>query len=166
MTQRPEPSSPQKPKPTRTPVSSAPSAWPKEVGQREDRKLRARKEGPPTVWFGFGMFGLVGWSVAIPTVAGALFGVWLDHLWPSRVSWTLTCLFVGLLWGCRQAWFWIEKESQRRSFIPPDDPLLRDDPPQTAPLHSQATTVSSKEATTVSSKEATTSPSASKEPRS
>jgi hypothetical protein len=96
------------------------------------------------------MFGLVGWSVAIPTVAGALFGVWLDHLWPSRISWTLTCLFVGLLWGCRQAWFWIEKESQRRSFILPEDPLLREDPHPASTPHTSPPPASSEE-TTISS---------------
>ncbi len=139
MTQHLPPTETKQPSPTPNASSSTSHRWPEEVGQREARKLRARQEGPPTVWFGLGMFGLVGWSVAIPTVAGTLFGVWLDHLWPSRVSWTLTFLFLGLFWGCRQAWYWIEKESQRRATTLPHDPLL---PSNTTPPSAHPTDTS------------------------
>ena len=64
----------------------------KTVAEKEDRRLKARRERPHSVWFGLGMFGLVGWSVAIPALAGLAIGVWLDARWPSRVSWTLTLL--------------------------------------------------------------------------
>jgi ATP synthase protein I len=80
------------------------------VGRREARKIRARKEKDKDVWFGLGMFGLVGWSVAIPTVIGVALGVWIDTRWPSRYSWTLTLLILGIGLGCFNAWFWITKE--------------------------------------------------------
>ncbi|MCB9638211.1 MAG: AtpZ/AtpI family protein [Myxococcales bacterium] len=104
-------------------VPSSPSKpWPEHVGHREQRKLRARQEGRPHVWFGLGMFGLIGWSIALPTVLGALLGVWIDHRWPSRFSWTLTLIFLGLLWGCNQAWYWITKEShQQQTQKPPNE---------------------------------------------
>jgi ATP synthase protein I len=85
----------------------------REVGEKAERTLRARAEGRRSVWFGLGMFGLVGWSVAIPTVAGAALGMWLDRLWPDRISWTLTLLLAGLALGCLNAWRWLERERRR-----------------------------------------------------
>ena len=83
------------------------------VGQRAERKLRARKESQRTAWFGLGTFGLVGWSVAIPTLLGIALGVWLDGHWPGQVSWTLTFLIIGIALGCLNAWYWINEESKR-----------------------------------------------------
>lgn len=83
------------------------------VGRRAARKLRARAEHERTAWFGLGMFGLVGWSVAVPTLLGIVLGVWLDRRWPGQVSWTLTFLIIGVALGCLNAWYWIRQESQR-----------------------------------------------------
>lgn len=85
----------------------------REVGRKADRKERARSERRSTVWFGLGMFGLVGWSVAVPTVAGVALGVWLDQRYPGEVSWTLTFLFIGVVVGCLNAWYWVKQEQRR-----------------------------------------------------
>lgn len=85
----------------------------KTVSQRAERKLRAREESRRTAWFGLGTFGLVGWSVAIPTLLGTALGVWLDGRWPGQVSWTLTFLIIGVALGCLNAWYWINEESNR-----------------------------------------------------
>jgi ATP synthase protein I len=82
------------------------------VGRKAERKLRARRAGRRGVWFGLGMFGLVGWAVALPTVAGVALGLWLDTRFPSRVSWTLTLLSVGALLGSVNAWYWVKRESR------------------------------------------------------
>ena len=82
------------------------------VAQKADRRERARREGDRSFWFSLGLFGLVGWSVAIPTLAGLALGVWIDHRWPGRVSWTLTLLFVGIALGCANAWYWVKQESR------------------------------------------------------
>ncbi|MBN1843119.1 MAG: AtpZ/AtpI family protein [Deltaproteobacteria bacterium] len=82
----------------------------KKVGAKEARKIRARHEKYGSVWFGLGMFGLVGWSVAIPTLAGIALGVWIDLKWPSRYSWTLMLLVIGIILGCLNAWFWVMRE--------------------------------------------------------
>jgi ATP synthase protein I len=87
----------------------------KTVGRRAERKLRARQERRRTAWFGLGTFGLVGWSVALPTVLGIALGVWLDERRPGQVSWTLTFLFIGVALGCLNAWYWINQESRRGS---------------------------------------------------
>jgi ATP synthase protein I len=83
------------------------------VGEKEDRKLKARKEKDRSVWFGLGMFGLVGWSVAIPTLIGIAVGIWIDTTWPGPYSWTLMLLFIGVAVGCLNAWFWVKRESRR-----------------------------------------------------
>jgi ATP synthase protein I len=87
----------------------------REVETKETRKIRARREREQNrrVWFGLGMFGLVGWSVAIPTLIGVALGVWLDMTFPSRFSWTLMLMFIGVILGCLNAWHWVKKESQR-----------------------------------------------------
>jgi ATP synthase protein I len=84
-----------------------------EVGGKELRKLRARRQKGPGAWFGVGMFGLVGWAVSIPTVLGTALGVWVDREFPSRYSWTLMGLMAGVIWGCLNAWYWVKRESRR-----------------------------------------------------
>jgi ATP synthase protein I len=59
---------------------------------------------------GLGLFGLVGWSVAVPTLLGLVLGRWIDATWPSRISWTLTLLLAGVLVGCLNAWRWVSQE--------------------------------------------------------
>lgn len=81
------------------------------IGAKAERKLRAGRERRRSIWFGLGMFGLVGWSVALPTLVGATLGLWLDARLDGRVSWTLTLLFLGLTIGCVTAWRWVHRES-------------------------------------------------------
>jgi ATP synthase protein I len=85
----------------------------REVKQKEDRKVRARQEKDRGVWFGLGMFGLVGWSVAIPTLIGLAVGIWIDSRWPGPHSWTLMGLIIGAALGCLNAWFWVKREIHR-----------------------------------------------------
>ncbi|MBL8252460.1 MAG: AtpZ/AtpI family protein [Candidatus Competibacter sp.] len=81
---------------------------PVQVARKVSRKLRARA-APPTLWFGLGLVGMIGWSVALPTVLGALLGVWLDRVYPGRFSWTLSLLLAGLALGCIAAWQWVDR---------------------------------------------------------
>jgi ATP synthase protein I len=83
------------------------------VGSREARKIKARRERNRGVWFGLGMFGLVGWSVAVPTLIGVAVGVWIDRTWSGRYSWTLMGLVLGVIVGCINAWYWVKRESGR-----------------------------------------------------
>ena len=82
----------------------------KKIEKKEKRKLRARGKKNQAVWFGMGLFGVIGWSVMIPTVLGIAFGIWADRKWPGQISWTLTFLFAGIILGCLNAWYWVEKE--------------------------------------------------------
>jgi len=98
-------------KPTNRPLKPKPTLS-QEVGAKAARKLRAQRHVTRTVWFGLGMMGLIGWSVAIPTLLGALLGLWLDQRYPGGRSWTLALLVVGLAIGCLNAWRWVAKEDQ------------------------------------------------------
>ena len=71
--------------------------------------MKAREQDR-SIWYGLGMFGLVGWSIAIPTVIGIGVGVWMDRTWDHKVSCTLMCLFVGVVIGCSIAWYWVKRE--------------------------------------------------------
>ena len=83
-----------------------------QVGAQAARKLKAQRRGTPSVWFGLGMSGLVGWTVAIPTVIGAALGIWIDASYPSSYSWALMLLLGGLVLGCLNAWHWVHSEYQ------------------------------------------------------
>ena len=82
-----------------------------QVSAKAARKLRAQRNGE-SVWFGLGMSGLIGWSVAVPTVVGAMIGLWWDNHHPGAHSWTLILLAIGLCVGCANAWHWVEQENK------------------------------------------------------
>ena len=72
--------------------------------------LKAKRGKSRSIWLGLGMLGLIGWSVAVPTLLGIALGVWIDNRFPSRYSWTLNLLFIGLVIGCLNAWHWVSSE--------------------------------------------------------
>src|ERR1035437_8108344 len=67
-----------------------------QVGEKATRKLKAQRHVTQTVWSGLGMMGLIGWSVAVPTLLGAALGLWLDEHHRGSHSWTLMLLAIGL----------------------------------------------------------------------
>lgn len=83
-----------------------------QVGEKAARKLQAQRHVTRTIWTGLGMMGLVGWSVAIPTLLGAALGIWIDKHYPGSHSWTLALLAIGLGLGCFNAWRWVAKENR------------------------------------------------------
>jgi ATP synthase protein I len=92
---------------------SPPNAFDRAIDSKTARKLRAQRRGDRSLWFGFGMFGLIGWSVAIPTLLGAGAGMWIDRHYPGVHSWTLALLVAGLVLGCAQAWHWVAREDRK-----------------------------------------------------
>jgi ATP synthase protein I len=83
-----------------------------QIGLKAKRKLRAQRHSGMGRWFGLGMMGLIGWSIAIPTLLGTALGVWLDKHYGDERSWTLALLLAGLVLGCFTAWSWVNKEDQ------------------------------------------------------
>jgi len=85
----------------------------RQVAEKEKRKLKAQRQNKSSVWSGLGMFGMVGWSIAVPTLLGVALGTWLDKKYPQTFSWTITCLISGLAAGCIIAWSWVSKEDKK-----------------------------------------------------
>ncbi len=90
--------------------ANAETNFSRQVGAQAVRKLKAQRGAKKSVWFGLGMSGLIGWSVTIPTLIGAAIGVWVDKHYPSRFSWTLMLLLIGLIVGCFNAWHWVDSQ--------------------------------------------------------
>lgn len=86
-----------------------PDSLSEKIGTKAERKLKAKRHNPG-LWFGLGMMGIVGWSIAIPTLLGAALGLWLDKNFSEQRSWTLALLLAGLAIGCFTAWAWLSKE--------------------------------------------------------
>jgi ATP synthase protein I len=89
-----------------------PTEFARQVAAKAARKLNAQRAGTKTIWVGLGMTGLIGWSVAVPTLAGALLGMWLDRRHPGPHSWTLALLVAGLSLGCANAWHWVSRQNR------------------------------------------------------
>lgn len=93
-----------------TPANGTPQ---ERIRRDAERMARARRRPPFSPLAGLGVFGVVGWSVAIPTVGGALLGAWLDRVAPQKFSWTLALILGGLVIGVIVAWDWVARESRR-----------------------------------------------------
>lgn len=87
-------------------------AFERQIRDKSQRRVRARREGDHSLWSSLGLMGMVGWSVMVPLLSGIALGRWIDHRWPSPYSWTLMLLFVGVALGCWSAWYWIQKEQE------------------------------------------------------
>ena len=101
--------------------SNSNSRFAKTVNSKLKRKLKAQRQHMPGTWFGLGMMGLIGWSVAVPTLLGAALGLWLDQHYSDEHSWTLALLVAGLMIGCWNAWHWIAKEEEQMQEDEQDD---------------------------------------------
>jgi len=84
-------------------------AFTRKIGTKEARRIKGRTRKDNGLWFGLGVFGIIGWSVVIPTLIGTAIGIWIDRTWPSRFSWTLMLLIFGVGLGCFNAWYWVKK---------------------------------------------------------
>ena len=81
-----------------------------EISRKSVHKLTAKQANNRSILFNLGIIGIVGWSVAVPTLMGIALGIWIDKKWPSEYSWTLMMLVLGLILGCGNSWFWIQQE--------------------------------------------------------
>jgi ATP synthase protein I len=80
------------------------------IARRAERRAKRRRSS--NVWFGVSTFGIVGWSVAIPTLVGLAIGIWLDRHVDTERSWTLALLLGGLTLGCINAWYWVSEQAR------------------------------------------------------
>lgn len=76
------------------------------------RRQRARQRSDESIWSWMASFGLVGWTVVVPTVVGLAIGRFIDGRTDSTISFTITLLLVGAVVGVAVAWHWVRTESQ------------------------------------------------------
>jgi ATP synthase protein I len=82
---------------------------------RHARRMKSTRDHPaPSPLRGISTFGMVGWSVAVPTVGGAFLGMWLDRVAPQTFSWTIALILGGVVLGAFIAGAWISKEGGER----------------------------------------------------
>jgi ATP synthase protein I len=81
-----------------------------QIEKDSKKKIKAEEEGSQ-IMFGLGLFGIIGWSISVPTVLGIFLGVFLDKRFTQSFSWTLTLLFAGVVMGSFNAWHWIKEKT-------------------------------------------------------
>lgn len=84
-----------------------------DIRRRAERMERSRRRPDHRPLRGLSAFGVVGWSVAIPTAGGALLGLWLERVAPRGFSWPLALMLAGLAIGIVVAGEWIMKQDRR-----------------------------------------------------
>ena len=79
------------------------------------RRLKAARDNPgPSPLRGVGTFGMIGWSIAVPTVGGAFLGLWLDRVAAQDFSWTIALILAGVVLGALIAGAWVGKEGDAK----------------------------------------------------
>lgn len=79
------------------------------------RMKRARSAPRVSPLRGLGAFGIIGWSVAVPTVGGAFLGLWLNSVAPQDFSWPIALILGGAAVGVVIAWSWVSRESAEQA---------------------------------------------------
>lgn len=88
---------------------------PAEYIARHAKRMKYKRDNPgPSPLRGIGTFGMIGWSIVVPTVGGAFLGMWLDGIAPQGFSWTLALILGGVVLGGFIAAAWINKEGGDR----------------------------------------------------
>lgn len=72
--------------------------------KRDLSRHARRQEGHHAFWHALGSFGVVGWSIALTAVAGALAGRFLDQRFGTGVHFTLMLITLGAGLGSYAAW--------------------------------------------------------------
>ena len=84
------------------------------IMRKSVRRDRARRRRNENIWSYLGTFGLVGWTVAVPTLLGLALGLFLDGRFEGERRFTVAFLVLGLSVGCAMAWYWVRRESEDR----------------------------------------------------
>lgn len=82
------------------------------IASQVSRKQSERDNPAPSPLRGFSTFGMIGWSIVVPTVGGAFLGLWLDRVAAQNFSWTIALILGGVALGAMIAWAWMDKENR------------------------------------------------------
>ena len=78
---------------------------------RQAKRMKSARDNPgPSPLRGISTFGMIGWSIVVPTVGGAFLGRWLDYAHPQTFSWTIALILGGVVVGAFIVMGWIKKE--------------------------------------------------------
>ncbi|AGI69665.1 putative F0F1-ATPase subunit [Octadecabacter antarcticus 307] len=78
---------------------------------RQAKRMKSMCDHPgPSPLRGIGTFGMIGWSIAVPTVGGAFLGLWLERVASQRFSWPIALILGGVVLGAFVAAAWVSKE--------------------------------------------------------
>lgn len=103
-----------------------------QVAAKEARLRKFRRRGDKGFWPALASFGMVGWSIAVPTVLGVAIGSWLDRRLGGGIRYTLSLMILGLAIGTNNAWRWI-KLQEAEVLREETDPDGAEEPRQTGP---------------------------------
>lgn len=78
-----------------------------EKSARELLKARGEKGG---FWHYASVIGVGGWLFALPVVAGAYLGRYLDGRLGGGISWTLTFIILGIAAGIYNLWYFLMRK--------------------------------------------------------
>jgi len=84
------------------------------IARQAERMKSSRDHPGPSPLRGIGTFGMIGWSIAVPTVGGAFLGLWLDGVAPQGFSWTIALILGGVVIGAFIAAAWVNKEGSNK----------------------------------------------------
>ena len=74
----------------------------REVEKSAQELARSRRE--KSFWHYTAILGVGGWLFVLPVVAGAYLGRFLDGKMRGGISWTITCILLGLALGLYNVW--------------------------------------------------------------
>ena len=80
-----------------------------EVEKSARELARSRRE--KGFWHYTAMLGVGGWLFVLPVVAGAYLGRFLDRKVQAGISWTITCIMLGLALGLYNVWDYYQRRS-------------------------------------------------------
>lgn len=86
-----------------------------DIRRSAERLQRSRRAPGASPLRGLGVFGMIGWSIAVPTVGGAFLGLWLNKVAPQTFSWPIALILGGTVVGGIIAWTWVSKETQSQN---------------------------------------------------
>ncbi len=87
-----------------------------DIRRSAERMKRARNKPGFSPLRGLGAFGMIGWSIAVPTVGGAFLGLWLNRVAPQDFSWPIALILGGVVIGGMIAWSWVGKEGEQEGW--------------------------------------------------
>jgi ATP synthase protein I len=90
--------------------SSPPDGMAEAARKEENRRIRWRTEGEPSVMRFVGQIGILGWIIVAPTLLGLFVGRRLDGSFGTGIFWSAALLVLGVTLGFWSGWRWMHRQ--------------------------------------------------------